>query len=185
MLYFLYLSPLLPIPGAIPPTSGEALVYEEAISSTGGLDRIRSQMGVCPQFDILWAELSGAEHLSIYGHIKGLPRNKVGGVTGACDKSLFLFHLLAALPVHISLHQGTAAKQGGRAGGGCVGRAGPPGRESTLCVLMCWWVAGCWSLYQGLDQGTTWGPGEHVQAAAAVGRWRVAYPSPGLDTTGT
>ncbi|GLC34108.1 hypothetical protein PLESTB_000838300 [Pleodorina starrii] len=63
--------------GAIPPTGGEALVYEEPISNAGGLDRIRAQMGVCPQFDILWNELNGAEHLSIYGHIKGLPRRKV------------------------------------------------------------------------------------------------------------
>ena len=30
-------------------------------------------MGVCPQFDILWGELSGEEHLLIYGRIKGLP----------------------------------------------------------------------------------------------------------------
>lgn len=35
------------------------------------------QMGVCPQFDILWNELTGAEHLSIYGHVKGLPWRKV------------------------------------------------------------------------------------------------------------
>ncbi|KAG2423312.1 hypothetical protein HXX76_015459 [Chlamydomonas incerta] len=63
--------------GAIPPTGGEALVYEEPISNAGGLDRIRAQMGVCPQFDILWNELTGAEHLSIYGHVKGLPWRKV------------------------------------------------------------------------------------------------------------
>ncbi|GFR51512.1 hypothetical protein Agub_g13927, partial [Astrephomene gubernaculifera] len=69
--------------GAIPPTGGEALVYEEPISSAGGLDRIRAQMGVCPQFDILWNELSGAEHLSIYGHVKGLPRRKVASETAA------------------------------------------------------------------------------------------------------
>ena len=30
-------------------------------------------MGVCPQFDVLWGELSGEEHLLIYGRIKGLP----------------------------------------------------------------------------------------------------------------
>ena len=51
-------------------TGGEALVYGEAIDSTGGMDRIRSFMGVCPQFDILWNELSGEEHLQIYGSVK-------------------------------------------------------------------------------------------------------------------
>jgi ATP-binding cassette subfamily A (ABC1) protein 1/ATP-binding cassette subfamily A (ABC1) protein 3 len=28
-------------------------------------------MGVCPQFDVLWPELSGREHLLLYGRIKG------------------------------------------------------------------------------------------------------------------
>ncbi|GIL63848.1 hypothetical protein Vafri_17847 [Volvox africanus] len=44
-------------------------------------------MGVCPQFDILWNELNGSEHLSIYGHIKGLPRRKVASdVASLLDK---------------------------------------------------------------------------------------------------
>ena len=42
----------------------------EAISSPGGIDRARRWMGVCPQFDILWDQLTGREHLLIYGNIK-------------------------------------------------------------------------------------------------------------------
>ena len=34
------------------------------------MDRVRSCMGVCQQFDVLWTELTGQEHLIIYGHIK-------------------------------------------------------------------------------------------------------------------
>jgi ABC-type multidrug transport system ATPase subunit len=34
---------------------------------------IRKLMGVCPQFDILWDELTAAEHLRIYSKIKGVP----------------------------------------------------------------------------------------------------------------
>ena len=30
----------------------------------------RSLMGVCPQFDVLWGELTGQEHLHIYGRVK-------------------------------------------------------------------------------------------------------------------
>lgn len=53
---------------------GDALVFGEALSAPGGMDRIQSRMGVCPQFDILWKELTGREHLRIYGAIKvGLP----------------------------------------------------------------------------------------------------------------
>ena len=40
----------------------------QAISS--GMDRINSLMGVCPQFDILWNELSGREHMHLYGYVK-------------------------------------------------------------------------------------------------------------------
>jgi hypothetical protein len=27
-------------------------------------------MGVCPQFDVLWGELTGVEHLRLYGQVK-------------------------------------------------------------------------------------------------------------------
>lgn len=57
--------------GVLPPTYGDALVYGQSIKSTGGMDKIRSLMGVCPQFDVLWPELSGKEHLVLYGRIKG------------------------------------------------------------------------------------------------------------------
>ncbi|KAI8468323.1 MAG: hypothetical protein J3K34DRAFT_523031 [Monoraphidium minutum] len=63
--------------GALPPTAGDALVYGESLCGEGGLDRVRSLMGVCPQFDVLWNELSGREHLIIYGHIKGLKFSEV------------------------------------------------------------------------------------------------------------
>ena len=63
--------------GVLPPTGGDALVYGESITSVGGMERIRAVMGVCPQFDVLWDELTGAEHLYIYGRVKGLPVNQV------------------------------------------------------------------------------------------------------------
>lgn len=62
----------------LPYTGGEALIYGESIGTEGGLDRIRTLMGVCPQFDVLWGELTGIEHLNIYGHVKGLQFSKVG-----------------------------------------------------------------------------------------------------------
>jgi ABC-type multidrug transport system ATPase subunit len=34
-------------------------------------------MGVCPQFDVLWQQLSGWEHLVIYGLVKGLQFDQV------------------------------------------------------------------------------------------------------------
>lgn len=38
-------------------------------------------MGVCPQFDVLWGELTGLEHLRLYGRIK------VGGRAAAAGSS--------------------------------------------------------------------------------------------------
>ena len=63
--------------GALPPSAGDALVYGESLRGEGGLDRVRALMGVCPQFDVLWGELSGREHLTIYGHVKGLRFSEV------------------------------------------------------------------------------------------------------------
>jgi ABC-type multidrug transport system ATPase subunit len=64
--------------GVVPFTGGDALIYGHAISSEGGLDCVRPLMGVCPQFDVLWQQLSGREHLTIYGLVKGLSFDEVG-----------------------------------------------------------------------------------------------------------
>jgi ABC-type multidrug transport system ATPase subunit len=63
--------------GVLPFSGGDALIYGSSIKGEAGLDAVRPLMGVCPQFDVLWGELSGREHLTIAGHIKGLPWNKV------------------------------------------------------------------------------------------------------------
>lgn len=49
---------------------GDALIYGESLTAPGGIDRIRSIIGVCQQFDVLYNELTGREHLLIYGSIK-------------------------------------------------------------------------------------------------------------------
>lgn len=73
--------------GVIPASGGDALVYGEALSSTGGMDRIRSMMGVCPQFDVLWSELTGLEHLTIYGNIKVLAMLSCLSCISACSRA--------------------------------------------------------------------------------------------------
>ena len=34
------------------------------------MDRVRARMGVCPQFDILWDQLTAREHMALYAHVK-------------------------------------------------------------------------------------------------------------------
>jgi hypothetical protein len=36
------------------------------------IDAIRAQMGVCPQFDILWNELTSGEQIALFGALKGM-----------------------------------------------------------------------------------------------------------------
>lgn len=60
--------------GVLPASGGDALIYGESLSAPGGIDRARVLMGVCPQFDVLWGELTGEEHIYIYGRVKGLSK---------------------------------------------------------------------------------------------------------------
>jgi ABC-type multidrug transport system ATPase subunit len=59
--------------GLLPISSGDATVCGHSLVA-GELPAIRRLMGVCPQFDILWGELTAEEHLRLFAALKGLPR---------------------------------------------------------------------------------------------------------------
>ncbi|KAF8059445.1 ABCA9 [Scenedesmus sp. PABB004] len=63
--------------GALPPSGGDIRVMGHSLLTPDGLAVAQAAMGVCPQFDVLWDELSGREHMYIYGCIKGLPSHEV------------------------------------------------------------------------------------------------------------
>jgi ATP-binding cassette, subfamily A (ABC1), member 3 len=54
--------------GLLAPTSGTASILGHSIAT--GLPAIRRIVGVCPQHDILFDELTAEEHLKIYGRLK-------------------------------------------------------------------------------------------------------------------
>jgi ABC-type multidrug transport system fused ATPase/permease subunit len=56
--------------GFLEPTDGTAFVAGKDIRYE--LSEIYSQMGLCPQHDLLWETLTAREHLSFYGRLKGL-----------------------------------------------------------------------------------------------------------------
>ncbi|TMW56586.1 hypothetical protein Poli38472_006596 [Pythium oligandrum] len=56
--------------GMTPPTSGEAFV--RGLSIRTDMDRIRESLGYCPQFSVVYPELTVEEHLRFYGQVKGL-----------------------------------------------------------------------------------------------------------------
>jgi ATP-binding cassette subfamily A (ABC1) protein 3 len=60
----------LPKGGEITPTTGQILVNGASI--VANTQSARLALGVCPQFTAIDAQLSVAEHLAVYGRLKGL-----------------------------------------------------------------------------------------------------------------
>jgi ATP-binding cassette subfamily A (ABC1) protein 3 len=56
--------------GLYPPTKGTAYIYGKTI--TEDMDLVRMSMGVCPQHDVLYDELTVVEHLQLYAALKNL-----------------------------------------------------------------------------------------------------------------
>ncbi|KAJ3314632.1 ATP-binding cassette sub- A member 1 [Blyttiomyces sp. JEL0837] len=57
--------------GLTPATSGDALIYGLSVRSQMSL--IRKFLGVCPQHDILFDDLTAKEHIELYAGLKGVP----------------------------------------------------------------------------------------------------------------
>ena len=57
--------------GLYPPTLGNAWIGGYDIRNQ--LEKVQLQIGVCPQFDVLWEKLTVEEHLLFYARIKGIP----------------------------------------------------------------------------------------------------------------
>ena len=56
--------------GLIPPTEGSASVYGNDIRTD--MDELRTMIGVCPQYDVLFDELTVKEHLIFFARLKGV-----------------------------------------------------------------------------------------------------------------
>jgi len=74
--------------GMYKPTSGEAWVGGHSILNE--LDKIQVSIGVCPQFDILWPELTVEEHLLFYARLKGVPPKYEFKMVEKAMKEVFL-----------------------------------------------------------------------------------------------
>ncbi len=61
--------------GLIPTSSGDAYVREFSIRDQ--MQQIRESLGVCPQHDVIWPELTVYDHLVLYAGIKGVPSEKI------------------------------------------------------------------------------------------------------------
>nr|KAJ3419409.1 ATP-binding cassette sub- A member 1 [Polyrhizophydium stewartii] len=61
--------------GLTPATSGDALIYD--LSVRYNIQRIRKIMGICPQHDILFDDLTAREHIELYAGLKGVPHEQL------------------------------------------------------------------------------------------------------------
>lgn len=60
------------ITGMFEPNYGNAWIGGFDIRNS--IQKAQLQMGVCPQFDLLWPQLTVSEHLYFYARLKGIPR---------------------------------------------------------------------------------------------------------------
>lgn len=61
--------------GMIDVTEGDVLTY--GLSIKRSLDEIRHFIGLCPQHDILFSDLTVKEHLELFAAFKGVPPEQV------------------------------------------------------------------------------------------------------------
>eukprot|EP01113_Clastostelium_recurvatum_P037818 TRINITY_DN556_c1_g1_i1.p1 TRINITY_DN556_c1_g1~~TRINITY_DN556_c1_g1_i1.p1 ORF type:complete len:1777 (-),score=529.48 TRINITY_DN556_c1_g1_i1:1681-6783(-) len=67
--------------GLIPPSGGDAWIAGHNIRTNMPL--VRQSLGVCPQQDVIWEDLSVAEHLRLYAALKGVPMHNIQATVDA------------------------------------------------------------------------------------------------------
>lgn len=74
--------------GLYGPDGGDAWIG--GFSITDDLEQVQLYMGVCPQFDILWPELTVHEHLLFYARLKGIPPNEEKDLVNKAMSEVYL-----------------------------------------------------------------------------------------------
>lgn len=90
--------------GFLEPSGGTGIIEGHDIRTE--MNDIYKLMGVCPQHDLLWEQLTGREHLRFYGRLKGLSGNVLEEAIDTALKTVNLFNA------------GVGDKQAGKYSGG-------------------------------------------------------------------
>ena len=61
------------------------------------MDSIRNMLGVCPQHDVLWGDLTANEHMKLFGYLKGIPAEKMREEIAALMEEVQLNHVRKTL----------------------------------------------------------------------------------------
>ena len=75
--------------GLYPSTCGNAWIGGSSVRSQ--LEIVQLQIGFCPQFDVLWENLTVDEHLRFYARIKGIPPHQEEECISRAVKDVELF----------------------------------------------------------------------------------------------
>ncbi|XP_068612159.1 LOW QUALITY PROTEIN: phospholipid-transporting ATPase ABCA1-like [Brachionichthys hirsutus] len=86
--------------GLFPPTSGTALIKGCDIRTD--MDTIRKHLGMCPQHNVLFDELTVEEHIYFYARLKGCSREEVKAETEQMIKDVGLPHKRKDLAKNLS-----------------------------------------------------------------------------------
>jgi ABC-type multidrug transport system ATPase subunit len=89
--------------GMMSMTSGDCVVYGQSVRTD--LSSVRRNMGLCPQHNILWPQLTCWEHLDFYAAIKG--------VSGA-ERERAITEMLSAVGLVPETHKATGTLSGGQ-----------------------------------------------------------------------
>ena len=65
--------------GLLEADSGDALLQGKSVRHQ--LNSMRHRLGVCPQHDILWSDLTAIEHVRVFAGIKLVPVDKIEAMT--------------------------------------------------------------------------------------------------------
>ncbi|KXZ53111.1 hypothetical protein GPECTOR_7g1001 [Gonium pectorale] len=86
--------------GMLQPTAGSATV--NGFDVVTQMDQVRSSLGICPQYDILWPSLTVDEHLRLYGAIKGYGGGELAEVSARAAASVGLSAKLSSAAGELS-----------------------------------------------------------------------------------
>jgi ATP-binding cassette subfamily A (ABC1) protein 3 len=78
--------------GDIPVTGGDAFVYGRSVKSD--IKKVQQELGYCPQFDALIAELTGRETIRLFARLRGVKEPEIEELAEAlAAKLLFTQHI--------------------------------------------------------------------------------------------
>ncbi|UJR37958.1 hypothetical protein I4U23_030642 [Adineta vaga] len=88
------------ITGLIPPTSGQIIINGLDIATS--MNEVRNILGLCPQYNILFDQLTVREHLRLFATLKGHPPNDIDNEINRMVEDLMLSDKLDTLSSALS-----------------------------------------------------------------------------------